>query len=152
MSGSHDTSLGRVLHIHVFVIVTVSVRFEIPATTILELLGDLPPIPVVGHPACGRCTVSSVNFENVEARGKTKHDSGHGLPEASPFDNSTVLVNDFTLLETQVFIRRHARGLNERLELVTRMSRGTLNTENSLDRFFTEDGVTKTISNVRELL
>lgn len=32
------------------------------------------------------------------------------------------------------------------------MSRGTLNTKDSLDWFFTKDGVSETISNVRELL
>ena len=32
------------------------------------------------------------------------------------------------------------------------MSRGTLNTEDSLDWLFTEDGVSETVSNVGELL
>ena len=36
--------------------------------------------------------------------------------------------------------------------MVTRVSRGTLNTEDSLDWLFTEDGVSETVSNVGELL
>jgi hypothetical protein len=43
-------------------------------------------------------------------------------------------------------------GLDEGLELVTWMSRRTLNTKDSLDGLFAEDRVTETVSNVGELL
>jgi hypothetical protein len=56
------------------------------------------------------------------------------------------------LLETQSCIGFHAWGLDEGLELITWVSRGTLNTKDSLDGLFTEDGVTETFSNVGELL
>jgi hypothetical protein len=36
--------------------------------------------------------------------------------------------------------------------LIARVSRCTLDTENTLDGLFTENGITKTVSNVRELL
>jgi hypothetical protein len=41
-----NTSLDGVLHVHVIVIVAVSVIFKAPTRTILELLRNLPPVPV----------------------------------------------------------------------------------------------------------
>lgn len=152
MHGSHNTSLNGVMEVHVVVIVTVSDTFKVPAATILELLRDLPPVPVVGHPRQGGCTISCIDLENIESRRDTKDDSCQGLPEASPFNDSAVFINSFTLLEAKVSIRLHTWGLNERLELVTWMSRCSLDTEDSLNRLFTKNWVAETVSDVRELL
>jgi hypothetical protein len=42
--------------------------------------------------------------------------------------------------------------LHEGLELVTRVSRCSFNSENTLNRLFTHDGITKAVSDVGELL
>jgi hypothetical protein len=140
------------VEVHVLVVITVSVRLEVPSTTVLELLGNLPPVPVLGHPAQRRSSVSSVNFEQVETRGQTEGSESHGLPEANPFNNLVVFVNSFAVLEAESGIGLHRGSLYEGLELVTGMSRGTLNTDNTFDGFLTEDGVAKTVSNVGPLL
>ena len=44
------SSLTTILHVHVLVIITITFLFESPAAAILELLWDLPPVPVVGQP------------------------------------------------------------------------------------------------------
>jgi len=43
-------SLHAVLNVHIFVVVTISITFGVPTRTILELLRDLPEVPVISHP------------------------------------------------------------------------------------------------------
>ncbi len=50
MGGAGKSSLTSILHVHVLVIITITFLFESPAATVLELLGDLPPVPVVSQP------------------------------------------------------------------------------------------------------
>lgn len=118
----------------------------------MELLGDLPPIPVVAHPRQRRCAISCVDFKHVEARRDTKGDRGGRLPKTGPLDHSTVLVDGLTLLEAEICIGLHGWRLDEGLELVAWVSRCALNTENSLDGLLAKNRVTKTISHMRELL
>ena len=65
---SSEATLARVLHVHVLAVVTISVFFDTPAGTVLELLGDVPPVPVLGDPICRRGTITSVHLKDVEAR------------------------------------------------------------------------------------
>ena len=88
-------------------IITVPVAFELPAATILELLGDVPPVPVFCHPVVGRSTVSGIHLEEVEAGGESERAHGHGFPEADPLDDATVLINGLSLLEVERGIRVH---------------------------------------------
>ena len=75
-----DGSLHAVLYIHVFVVVTISGTLEVPARTILELLRDLPEVPVFRHPRKRWCTISSIDFETVECRPCSKCYSSQSLP------------------------------------------------------------------------
>jgi len=140
------------MHVHVLAVVTVSVFFNTPARTILELLRDSPPVPVFSHPIDRGRTITTVHLKYVEARGNTEHDCGHGLPEAGPLYNTTVLINDFALLEGECLIRFHGGSLHEGLQLVAGMSWCTLNTKDSLDGLLLKDGVTETIGNMGKLL
>ena len=152
MRGSREGTLSTVLHVHVIVIITVSVALELPATTILELLGNLPPVPILSDPAEGRCAIGSVDLEQVESGAETESAHGHGLPEADPFDDTAVFINDLTLLEVECWIGVHRGSLNEWLELITGMSRCSFDSDDTLNRLLLKDGVTETSSNVRELL
>jgi hypothetical protein len=155
VAGVHRSSkatLTTVLHIHVLAVITVSVFFDAPSGTILELLGNIPPVPVVSNPVRAWCTITSVHLEDVEGRGSTEHNCGHSLPEAGPFDDATVLVDNLTLLEGEICIRLHGRCLNEGLQLVARVSWSALNTENALNRLFLQNWVSETVGNVGELL
>ena len=51
VAGTSNRTLDTILHVHVLVVVTVTDTLKAPTGTILELLRDLPEIPVVGHPA-----------------------------------------------------------------------------------------------------
>ena len=152
MRGSREGTLGTILHVHVLVIITISHCFEAPATTVLELLRDLPPVPVLSNPREGRCTISGVDLEEVESGSETKSAHGQGLPEADPFDNTAVLIDDLTLSEVECGIRVHGGSLDEWLELIAGMSRCSFDSDNTLDRLLSKDLVTETSSNVRELL
>lgn len=149
---SRKTTLTAILHVHVLAVITVSIFFNAPSGTILELLGDIPPVPVISNPVRAWCTVASVHLENVEGWGSTEHNCGHNLPEAGPFDDATVLVDDLALLEGEICIGFHRGSLNEGLQLVARVSRSALNTENALNRLLLQNWVAETVGNVGELL
>jgi hypothetical protein len=134
------------------VVITVSVTFELPAAAILELFWDRPPVPIVSHPVDRWCAISSVDLKEVEAWHEAESAHCHGLPEADPFDDATILIDRFTLLEAQRGVRVHRWGLNEGLELITRMCRCSLDTDNALNRLLTKDRVSKSARHVRELL
>ncbi len=152
MRGTSEGTLSTILHVHVVVIITVSVALELPATAILELLGDLEPVPVISHPVDGGRAVGCVHLEDVEAGSETESAHSECLPEADPLDDAAVLVDDLTLFEVERGIGAHRGGLHEGLELVTWMGWSSLNTENALDWLLTKDWVAETASNVRELL
>jgi len=99
VNGTNHSSLSRVVHVHVLVIVTVSVGRKVPRASILELLGNLPPVPVFAHPGKRGSTVGSVDLEQVKSRGKTKSCDGHCFPEADPFDNFVIFINNLTKLK-----------------------------------------------------
>ena len=63
-----------------------------------------------------------------------------------------VLINDLPLLEAECGIRVHGWGLDEWLELIPRMSGGALNAKNLLDRLLSQDGISETVGDMRELL
>lgn len=65
---SSETSLTRVLHVHVLTVVTISVFFNAPAGTVLELFGNVPPVPVISNPIGRGCTVTRVHLENIKSR------------------------------------------------------------------------------------
>lgn len=152
VNGSGETSLTRILHVHVFTVVTISVFFDTPASTVLELLRNLPPVPVFGNPASGGGSVASVHFEDIESRGGSEGDSGHTFPEAGPLDHAPILVNDFSLFKVEICVGLHRGGLHKWLQLVLRVSWCTLKTQNLLDRLELENGVAQTVGNVGELL
>jgi len=152
MSGSSHSSLTTVLHVHVLVIITVTDVFEVPTTTILELSRNIKPVPVFRHPTERRRSISSVHFKDIEAREESESACGHSFPESSPLNNSSVFINSFSLGEVKSWIRVHGRSLDERLELVTRVTGSSFNSENSLNRLFTHDRVTLAISNMGEFL
>jgi len=138
---SSKATLTTILHVHVLTVITVSVFFDAPSGTILELLWNIPPVPVVSNPVRAWCTIASVHLEDIEGRGCTEHNCGHSLPEAGPFDDATVLVDNLTLLEGEICIRLHGRCLDEGLQLVARVSWSALNTENALNRLFLQNWV-----------
>lgn len=152
MSWTTKGSLGTILNVHVVVVVTVTNALELPATTILELLGNLPPVPVVSNPAERGSAICSIDFKDVEAGAETKGAEGKSLPEAHPLDNTPVFVDGLTKLETERGIRLHGGGLNEWLELVAGMCRCSLNANNALDRLLTKHWETEASGYVRELL
>lgn len=49
-------------------VITVAHVLEAPTTSVLELLGHVPPGEVVGSPTEGRHAISSVRLEQVETR------------------------------------------------------------------------------------
>merc|ERR1719362_2081591 len=57
MRRSGQCTLSTILHVHVVVIVTVPVALKGPSAAILELLGDLSLVPIVGHPLTGWPTI-----------------------------------------------------------------------------------------------
>ena len=152
MCRSCKGTLSTILHIHVVVIVTVSVALELPAAAILELLRDRMPVPVFGHPVDRWCAISGVHLKDVEARSKTESAHGECFPEADPLDDTTVFVDDLTLLEVERGIWAHRWRLHEGLELVARVSWSSFNTENTLDGLLAKDGVAETRGDVGELL
>lgn len=149
---ANDCTLDRVLHHHVIVVVAVAHLLQIPATCVLELLGDGPPVERVFHPAKRWHAVCSIRFEEIEERRKSKSACSQYLPESHPFKQTRIFINDLTLGEAKSRIRVQAWGLNEWLELITRMSRSALETEDTIDRFLSEDRVAQSGSNVGELL
>jgi len=149
---SSDTSFGGVLDIHIIVIVAVSVRLQVPASSVLELLGDLPPVPIVSHPAGRRSTISSINFERVKSWHESKSAKSHCLPESSPLDNFVVFVNSFTMFEIQGGVWIHTGCLDEGLELVAGMGRCALNANYTLNRLLSQDWIAKTVCYMWEFL
>lgn len=152
MYGTSHTSLSTVEEVHVVVVVTVSVWLKGPATTILKLLRDLIPIPIVSHPTETRCAITRIHFKSVETWHGTKSQSSKGFPETCPFNYFSVFVDDFAVLKVQSGIRIHAWCLNERLELITRVSGCSFNTENALDGLLSQNGIPESVCNVREFL
>ena len=144
MRRASKSSLTSILHVHVLVIITITFLFESPAAAILELLWDLPPVPVVSQPRKRGSTIGSINLESVETGAETKSAESKGFPEANPFNNSSILIDSLTLLKAECGIGVHRWGLDEWLELVTGMSRSSFDSNDSLDRLFTEDGVAET--------
>lgn len=72
MCWSYDGSLESILDIHVIMIIWVSVTVKIPSRTILELLRNLPPIPLFRDPAKRWSTIGSINFKGIESWPSTK--------------------------------------------------------------------------------
>ncbi len=144
MCWASKSSLTSILHVHVLVIITITFLFKSPATTILELLRDLPPVPVVGQPRKRGGTIGSIDFESVETGAETKSAESKGLPEAYPFNNSSVLIDSLTLLKAECRIGVHRWSLYEWLELVTGMGRCSFDSNDSFDGLLTEDGVAET--------
>ena len=133
-------------------VVTITDVLQLEAATILELLGNLPPGPVIGHPAERGETIGAIHLVEVEARHHTHSGNGQSLPEADPLEEFRVLINSFALSEVQVFIGLHAGRLHERLILVARVHWCTLQADDSLDGLLTHFRVTESIGNVGELL
>ena len=88
-------------------VITISIALEAPAGTILELLRNLPEVPVLRHPSKRWSTIASIDFEAVKCGPCTKSDTSKSLPEANPLGDSLVLINNFTLLETKRGIGVH---------------------------------------------
>lgn len=152
VSWASKRPLATVLHVHVVMIVTIPVGLELPAATILELLGDGPPVPVLSHPVDRRSAVSGINLEDVEAGSEAEGAHGERLPEASPFHDASVLVNRLSQLEVQRRVRVHRRRLHEWLELVARVGRCSFNANDFFDGLLAKDGVSETTGHMRELL
>ena len=152
MGGTGQGPLSTVLNVHVLVVITVTDALESPATTILELLGDLPPVPVLAEPWKTRGAIGSVDLEDVEAGSETKGAESQSLPEAHPLDNAPILIDRLTELEVECGIRLHRWGLNEWLELVTGMGRCSFDAKNALNGLLTQHSETEAGCNVRELL
>jgi len=152
MGRTSHGSLTTVLHVHVFVIITVTETLGIPTTTILELSGDIEPVPVLGHPLERGGTSSSVHFEHIETREETEGGQDGGFPEAGPLNDSGVFINSLALGEVECWVGVHRGSLDEGLELVTGMARSSFDSEDSLDGLFTENWVALTVSDMREFL
>ena len=88
-------------------VITVSVSFHAPAGTILELLRDLPEVPVLRHPRKGRSTVGPIDLNSVEDGVRNKGTCSEGFPEADPLCNFTIFVDDLTLLKVKGWVRVH---------------------------------------------
>ena len=63
-----------------------------------------------------------------------------------------VLINGFTEFETKCGIWCHIRGLDKWLELITRVSWCSLKTNDSFNWLFTKHWISKSASNMWELL
>jgi len=149
---SSDTSLGRVLDIHVIVIVAISVRLQVPASSVLELFGDLPPAPIVRHPGSRRSTIASVHLESVKSWHETESAKSQCLPESSPLDYFVVFVNGFAVFEVQGGVWVHTGRLDEGLELISGMGRCALNAKYTLNRLLTQDWIAKAVCYMGEFL
>jgi hypothetical protein len=152
VSWSGEETLSTIVEVHVLVVITVPHSFESPSGTILELLWNVPPLKVFSSPAERWHAVTCVGLEQVESWSKSEGASNRCFPEAGPFNHSGVLVNSFTLLEVKCGIWIHRWCLHEWLELVTGMCWRSLDTQDALNRFFSENWVAKSISNMREFL
>lgn len=152
MSWSGKHSFTWILDIHIVVIITIPVSFKTPTWTILELLWDLPHIPVWGSPFQWWNTISCVDFKGIECRPCSKGNTTYDFPKLDPFTNFLILIDHFSLLEVQCWIRIHRRGLHKWLELISRVSRSSFKPENSFNRFFFQNWVSKSISYMREFL
>ena len=152
MGGTSQRSLSTVLDVHVVVVITVTNALEAPTTAILELLGDLPPVPVLAHPAEARSAIGSVDLKDVEAGAETEGAESQSLPEAHPLDNAPVFVDSLAKLEVKRGIRLHSRRLHEWLELIAGMSWCSFDANDALNGLLTKHGEAKAGSDVRELL
>ena len=99
------------------------------------------PIPIFSHPINGRCTIGGIDLKDVETGSETKGAEGQTLPELDPLGDASVLIDDLALREVEGGIRAQRGSLHEWLELITGMSRCSFDTENTLDRLFSEDWV-----------
>lgn len=152
MERPSEGTLATILKVHVIVVITITHCFKSPTWTILELLWDCPPVEIISLPCEGRCAISSINFEYIKTRSKSESSSDTYFPEAGPFNNSIVLINRFTKFEGKCRIWRHRWGLNEWLVLIARMCWSSFKTNNTLDWFFTQYWISKSVSNMWELL
>lgn len=152
VSWTDDGSLVAVLDVHHFVVITITHILEAPTTSVLELLRNLPPVEVISHPTERGQTVTLVALKDIESRVGTKSADSHHFPESDPFEKSTVFVDSFSLSKVKSGIWVHRGSLHEGLELISRMSRSSLNAEDAFNRLFTKYRVSKTVGNMRELL
>jgi len=100
-------------------VIAISDALGVPATTILELTWNVEPIPVFGHPLQRWCTISLIDFKNVESWRHSEEDESGCFPEFDPFANSGIFVDHVTLFKVEVGVRLHGWSLYEWLELVT---------------------------------
>ena len=133
-------------------IIAVSHVLKIPAASVLELLGNRPPVEIFFNPVKWWHTVCRVGLEQIEKWSEPESASCHNLPKSDPFQKPFIFINYFTFFETKSWIRIHRRGLYERLELISRMSRSSLNSENALKGCFGKLWETKSRRHVREFL
>ena len=133
-------------------VITITHGFKTPTWTILELLRYCPPVEIVSLPWKWGCAISSINLKYIEPREESESGGYTGLPEACPFNNSIVLVDCFTSLEVKCRIWRHWWSLNEWLVLVARMCWGSFKTNNTLNRFLSQDWISESVCYMWELL
>lgn len=152
VDGLDHQSLHGVLHVHVVTVIAVEILVEVNVSTILELARDLEPVEVLREPS--ERGAAFVLVELVAVEGRASHSGGgeKDLIESGPFEDLSVLIDSLTNIEVKSRVRIHGRGLNEGLELVTGMGRGSLNTENSVKRLLGKNRVSKSVSDMRELL
>lgn len=158
--GSHEEGVrwtyywtfGTILYVHIVMVITVSISWSVPATSILELPRNVEPVPVISHPLQGGSTISLIDLKEIESwRHSEKHESWH-FPELDPLSDSSIFINDISFSEVKIGIWLHWRCLNEWLELVSWVCWCSLQSNNSLNWFFSKDWETKSSSNVRKLL
>jgi hypothetical protein len=113
---------------------------------------DVKPVEIISHPLKRWCSITLIDFKDVETWRHAEYGNGASFPEFDPFSNSLVLVNHFTFFEVKSGIWLHWWGLNEWLELITWVSRGSFETKDSLNRLFTKHWESKSGSDMRELL
>lgn len=152
VSWSDNRSLSTILDIHVVVIITISDTFKSPSGTILELSWDIEPIPLLSHPLKRWCTITLIDFEDIESWRQAENSESASFPEFNPLTNSLVLVDHFTFFEVKSGIWLHWWCLHERLELITWVSWCSFETENSLDRLFTKKWESESGGDMREFL
>lgn len=133
-------------------IVTISMTFKTPTWTVLELLRDLPEVPVLCHPTKRRCTITRIDFKYVKCGPWSESCSGDDFPESDPLSNFLILIDNLSLLEAKSRVRIHRGSLNKWLELIAGVSWGTLETQDLFDGLLSQNGITETVGDVGELL
>lgn len=152
MSWSCNCSLTTVLDIHVIMVITVSVAFKSPTVTILKLLRNLPPWPVLRHPWEWWGAITSIKLKGKECWPCAESCCCKSLPESNPFENSLILIDNFSLFEVEGWVWVHWWSLYEWLKLIARMCGSSFKSKNFLDWFFSEMWVSKSIGYMGEFL